>query len=543
MVLHLPKQLLGSIFSTSLSLKDVVRLGRAMCSHESRAMYSEALCSTVVNIDLMGDKLELLRWALVRRVKIKEIKLLRTDAALSKLLEKNVHDVTARNLEGEEILTVEHKYLATKITFLDVGEHDLLHCARISNLVQLVCVLSLSNVECMAAFIQHNPLLRTLGIMAAVLSQKVLEQRSVKLLELCLETSSELNDAVLVQIAGSYPNLQRLELIVSSTFATTRLSVGLTLLAQRCCDLSSFALTGGFSAEDHELQEFLRHAHQLETFDMSAIDLVINDAALLALLESNNGEPHVTALLAVVHLQYEETIRRCASALAYVRKFKFIRLMTRSPLLELLLEHLCNLEWLMLRAEMLTMLPPSSCANLQWLKIQGTCDVGDFLPAFVKHTPALKYLCLCNTRSAGTGALLTSLSKHCPSLQSLTVERGVSVTKKSLLSLIWGCPKLTNLAMPVGKAMTYRILKALAQHSYYLQELHLHREAVVTEAALVQLVTSCKHLTKLQDNQSSSITKELQQKLVQACAARGRRLECVVYAPVVWLLAPYCTAD
>jgi hypothetical protein len=123
------------------------------------------------------------------------------------------------------------------------------------------------------------------------------------------------------------------------------------------------------------------------------------------------------------------------------------------------------------------------------------------------------------------------------------VERGVSVTKKSLLSLIWGCPKLTNLAMPVGKAMTYRILKALAQHSYYLQELHLHREAVVTEAALVQLVTSCKHLTKLQDNQSSSITKELQQKLVQACAARGRRLECVVYAPVVWLLAPYCTAD
>jgi hypothetical protein len=506
-------------------------------------MYSEALCSTVVNIDLMGDKLELLRWALVRRVKIKEIKLLRTDAALSKLLEKNVHDVTARNLEGEEILTVEHKYLATKITFLDVGEHDLLHCARISNLVQLVCVLSLSNVECMAAFIQHNPLLRTLGIMAAVLSQKVLEQRSVKLLELCLETSSELNDAVLVQIAGSYPNLQRLELIVSSTFATTRLSVGLTLLAQRCCDLSSFALTGGFSAEDHELLDFLRNAQKLETFDMSAIDLVINDAALLALLESNNGEPHVTALLAVVHLQYEETIRRCASALAYVRKFKFIRLMTRSPLLELLLEHLCNLEWLMLRAEMLTMLPPSSCANLQWLKIQGTCDVGDFLPAFVKHTPALKYLCLCNTRSAGTGALLTSLSKHCPSLQSLTVERGVSVTKKSLLSLIWGCPKLTNLAMPVGKAMTYRILKALAQHSYYLQELHLHREAVVTEAALVQLVTSCKHLTKLQDNQSSSITKELQQKLVQACAARGRRLECVVYAPVVWLLAPYCTAD
>jgi hypothetical protein len=417
MVLHLPKELLGSIFSTSLSLKDVVRLGRAMCSHESTAMYSDALCSTVVDVDLKGNKLELLQWALGRRVKINEIKLFRMDAALSKLLEKNVHGVTARNLEGEEILTVEQKYLATKITFLDVGEHDLLHCARVSNLEQLVCVLSVSNVECMAAFIQNNSLLRSLRITAAVLSQKVLEQRSVKLLELCLETSSELSDAVLVQ------------------------------------------------------------------------------------------------------------------------------LLTRSPLLEMLVEHLCNLEWLMLRAEMLTMLPPSSCAKLQWLKIQGTCDVGDFLPAFVKHTPALKYLCLYNSRSAGTGALLTSLSKHCPALQSLIVERGVSVTTKNLLSLIRGCPKLTELAMPVGKAMTDEVLQALAQHSYYLQELHLHREAVVTEAALLQLVTSCKHLTKLQDNQSSSITKELQQKLVQACAALGRTLECVVYAPVVWLLAPCSTTE
>jgi hypothetical protein len=543
MVLHLPKELLGSIFSTSLSLKDVVRLGRAMCSHESTAMYSDALCSTVVDVDLKGNKLELLQWALGRRVKINEIKLFRMDAALPKLREKNFHDVTAKNLEGGEILTVEHKSLATKIKFLDVGEHELLRCARVCNLEQLVCVMSVSNVEYMAAFIQNNPLLRTLRITAAVLSQQVLEPRSLKLLELCLETSSELSDAVLVQIAGSYPNLQRLELILSSTFATTRLSVGLALLAQRCCDLRSFALAGGFSAEDHELQEFLRHAHHLETFDMSAIDLVINDEALLALMESNNGVPHVTGLLAVVHLEHEDTIRRCAPALAYVREFKFIRLMTRSPLLEMLLERLCNLEWLMLRAEMLTMLPPSSCAKLQWLKIQGTCDVGDFLPEFVKHTPALKYLCLYNSRSAGTGALLTSLSKHCPALQSLIVERGVSITTKSLLSLVRGCSKLTNLAMPVGKAMTDRALQALAQHSYYLQELHLHRDAVVAEATLLQLVTSCKHLTKLQDNQSSSITKELQQKLVQACAARGRRLECVVYAPVVWLLAPCSTTE
>jgi hypothetical protein len=537
MFLQLPSGLVGNIFSSFLCLKDVVRVGGSVCSHDYQAAYLEALRFTAVNLKLDDKELQALHWTLDRGVKINHLKLHRLSSTVLELLEAHPQLLSTIDLDRNERIDFAQIEvaridlpLASKLRRLCAGESTVRVRIEACNLDYLSCVLysDFASKDLAYTLLQSNPHLTSVSIIATYKVRDVLSgvQSLGRLLELRLRMYEKVGESVLVQIARCCPRLQTLGLTLRFDYVSTTFEGdGLTALALGCTDFRKLALVGNFNIADHVMQEFFRVAHRLERFDVQHTSIAINDAALIALAESNGGVPHLTALLAGLQINDIATVHRCATVLSHIRTFTATALISVLPITRQVVSSLHNVERLEVNSPLLTALRGGCYPKLKWLTVRGAGGpvVLHCLVEVVQHSPDLQYLW--THFSALSPELLAAVAQHCPKLQTFRPCSQFSpITTTDLVSVIQGCPLLTAFGIQAGTVVSDAVLQALAQHSYYLEELNLYRDATVTEAGLAQLVKSCKFLRKLAHSKTVIISAEFKCHLIAVAGARGRKL-------------------
>ena len=293
-------------------------------------------------------------------------------------------------------------------------------------------------------------------------------------------------------------------------------------IAQSCVNLRNLLLRR-CNITDIAVIAIAQHCPELRKLQIDNTTNALTHLSLLALSEHKLIEE---LDIPMIPIPTSDIAVRCSCALSRISSFRWFTAVDAEGTLNSW-EHMKSLQWFRVTEQVPVESALSGlssvarhCPQLQSVSVPVLTDaVLQQLIALSSSMPALRSVHL-SAAAALSDAMLIALSEHCPQLTSITIRDSPLLTDNGVIALSQHCPGLTSITLDNCSQCTDVGLIALFERCRCIQCIELNDMPQLTDKTVLALSKhNHRYLRRLLVPQSCQVTEAALVELVQCCRA------------------------